>query len=69
MVLVWKLEPERGHRLGSEISLHSVRIVIEIQDVHYYILDHIICYWRIMLAHSVCNVRNESKKIMAYCQV
>ena len=51
------LIPERDDCLLSEIALHSVRIVLEVNDVGYYVLDDIIYYsddnWGIMSAHLV----------------
>jgi hypothetical protein len=67
-VFVWILTPERDDRLLSEISLRSVRIIIEIKDVGYYGSDDIIyyivddCEWGTMLAHLWCEY-DESKKI------
>ena len=54
-VFVRILIPERIDRLLSEISLCILRIVLEVNDVGYYVLDNIIYYfddgWGIMLAH------------------
>ena len=54
-VLVRILIPERDDRLLSEIALCIVRIVLEVNDVGYYVLDNSIYYfddgWGIMLAH------------------
>ena len=53
-VFVRILIPERDDRLLSEIALCSVRIVLEIEDVGYYVFDDIIYYiddnWGTMLA-------------------
>ena len=54
-VFVRILIPERIDRLLSEIALCILRIVLEVNDVGYYVLDNIIYYfddgWGIMLAH------------------
>ena len=54
------LEPERVDCLDSEITLRSVSIVIERNDVGYYVFDDIIYYiddgWGIMLAQLWCEL-------------
>ena len=54
-VFVRILIPERIDRLLSEIALCILRIVLEVNDVGYYVLDNIIYYfddgWGVMLAH------------------
>ena len=54
------LEPERVDCLDSEITLGSVSIVIERNDVGYYVFDDIIYYiddgWGIMLAQLWCEL-------------
>ena len=57
-IFVRILIPERDDRLLSEIALRSVRIVLEIEDVGYYVFDDIIYYiddsWGIILAQLWC---------------
>jgi len=52
------LMPERGDRLESEISLRSVRIILECNDVVYDVMDNLYDYidddYGIMLAHLWC---------------
>ena len=52
------LIPERDDHLLNEITLHSLRIVLEFKDVVYYVFDDNIYYidddWGIMLAHLWC---------------
>ena len=53
------LIPERDDHLLSEITLHSLRIVLEFKDVVYYVFDDNIYYidddWGIKLAHLWCD--------------
>jgi len=54
-VFVRILEPERENRLLSEISLRSMRILLECKNFCYDVVDDLCGYpdddWEIMLAH------------------